>query len=150
MKKTKIIAHHLEFGEFVASLRALSEEMLRKPITEGKWSIIEIIGHLIAWDEFVLHERIPYFVGGGTFPAGPDVTVFNEQAAASTRKKEAAVVLDAFLCGRTRLIERLTEIPDALWETEITIHQSKLTLFSYFKGLMTHDLHHIAQIKEVI
>lgn len=150
MEKTKIIAHHLEFKEFITSLRALDEEILRKPIAEGRWSIIEIIGHLIAWDEFVLRDRMPYFFRDSTFPAGLDVVTFNEQAAASARKKEAAVVLDAFLCGRTRLIERLTEIPDALWETEITIHQSKLTLFSYFKGLMTHDLHHIAQIKEVI
>ncbi|MEC1177086.1 DinB family protein [Metasolibacillus meyeri] len=150
MDKTKVIEHHLDFIEFARVLRAFDEELLRKPITEGKWSIVEIIGHLIAWDKFILRDRIPYFFSENTFPAGPDVAALNERAAASARGRAVAIVLAEFSDGRTQLVEILKGMPNELWVAEIQINQSKLTLCSYFQGLMEHDLHHLAQMKEMI
>lgn len=148
--KTEIIKHHLDFMEFARFLLTLDKRLLRKPISEGKWSTVEIIGHLAAWDEFVLRDRIPYFFRRNTFPAGPDVVIFNEQAALKAREIEVIFVIDAFLNGRIQLVEWLREIPQELWFAEIKINQSTLTLSSYFKGLMEHDLHHMGQIKRII
>lgn len=42
------------------NLSNLDEQLLRKPINEGKRTVIEIIAHFYPWDEFVLEHRIPY------------------------------------------------------------------------------------------
>ncbi|WP_042472518.1 DinB family protein [Bacillus ndiopicus] len=146
----KIIEHHFDFIELIRSLRFVEESKLRKPIAEGKWSVVEIVGHFIAWDQFVLRDRIPYFFTENIFPAGPNVNVLNEQAARNAREEEVSFVLDAFLSTRGQIVEKIIEIPEELWFAEIKINQSELTLYSYFEGLMEHDLHHIEQIKEAI
>ncbi|PAD85243.1 hypothetical protein CHH57_00800 [Niallia circulans] len=38
----------IEIYRFIQKLENFNENLLRKPIGEGKWSVIEIIGHFYA------------------------------------------------------------------------------------------------------
>jgi len=38
--------------ESFLGLKEYSEEVLNEPISEGKWSIRESVGHLLYWDKF--------------------------------------------------------------------------------------------------
>ena len=149
-EKLEILNHQTSFINFVQSLAYLDEYVLRQPIREGKWSIIEIIGHFYFWDEFVLQKRLPYLLSGNTFPPGPNANVLNKQAALLARQENIRSTLEKCLHIRTELIEALSAITDENWLIEIKINQTRLTIYEYFKGLMEHDIHHINQIKSAI
>lgn len=132
------------------NLNNLDEQLLRKPIGEGKWSVIEIIGHFYTWDEFVLQYRIPYLFKNGDLPKGPNTKDLNTQSALLARTEDIEITLKKCIRNRSELFSQLSQIPDDNWLIELQINQSKLTLYEYLKGLMEHDVHHIKQIKSAL
>lgn len=148
--QNEIIKHHQYAIEFVRSLNNLREEKWRMKIEEGKWTVAEIIGHLIPWDEFVLNNRLPYLFSVQELPIGPDVKTLNATSAGKAREQEKKVIINDFISVRSELLQKIEGIPDTRWNEEITIGQTKLNLYDYFKGLAEHDLHHFNQIKDKI
>lgn len=129
------------------SLNNLDENLLRKPIDEGKWTTIEIIGHFYPWDEFVLQHRIPYLFKSEYLPKGPNANDLNTQSALLARTEDTKITFEKCIRIRNELFSQLSQIPDDNWLIELQINQSNLTLYEYLKGLMEHDVHHIKQIK---
>ncbi|WP_053070488.1 DinB family protein [Alkalihalobacillus pseudalcaliphilus] len=69
-KKEQVLKHHQDVINFIHSLEALTEEQWRSPISIGKWTIAEVVGHLITWDEFILHNRLTLLLLSKTFTKG--------------------------------------------------------------------------------
>jgi hypothetical protein len=149
-EKLEILNHQKNFINFVESLQYLDEYVLRQPIREGKWSIIEIIGHFYFWDEFVLQKRLPFILTGNPLPPSPNANVLNKQSSLLARHEHVHRTIEKCILIRTTLIEALNAIPDENWLVEFNINQTRLTLYEYLKGLMEHDIHHIHQIKSAI
>ena len=149
-EKLEILNHQKNFINFVESLQYLDEYVLRQPIREGKWSIIEIIGHFYFWDEFVLQKRLPYILTGNPLPPSPNANVLNKQSSLLARHENVHRTIEKCILIRTTLMEALNAIPDENWFVEFNINQTRLTLYEYLKGLMEHDIHHINQIKSAI
>ncbi len=148
--KTKIIGHHTKSIEFVRALNNISEDQWRTKVGEDKWTVAEVIGHLIPWDEFVLRNRIPYLFTDDNLPKGPEAGTTNEKSATKAREREKKVTIESFISVRTELTKAIDEIPSACWEKELAIGQNRLSLYKYFEGLAKHDVHHFEQVKSVI
>lgn len=149
-EKTEIVAHHQNFITFIHSLKSIDENLLRKPIGEGKWSIIEIVGHFYPWDEFVIHQRIPYLFTGGQLPKGPGIDELNGKSSLHASTEAVENTLEKCIRIRKELLSQLRQIPEEDWLIPIQINQSTLTFYEYLKDLMEHDLHHINQMKSTI
>ena len=149
-EKLEILNHQKNFINFVESLQYLDEYVLRQPISEGKWSIIEIIGHFYFWDEFVLQKRLPFVLTGNPLPPSPNAKVLNKHSSLLARHENVHRTIEKCIRIRTTLMEALNAIPDENWLVEFNINQTRLTLYEYLKGLMEHDIHHINQIKSAI
>lgn len=149
-EKSEIVAHHQNFITFIHSLKSIDENLLRKPIGEGKWSIIEIVGHFYPWDEFVLQQRIPYLFSGEHLPKAPSINELNSQSSLLARTEAVEYTLEKCIHIRQELLSQLMQIPEDDWLIPIQINQSTLTFYEYLKGLMQHDQHHINQIKSTI
>lgn len=149
--KEKIIFHHINAIEWVQSLEDLSDQEWRTPISKNKWSVAEIIGHFYPWDDFVLNERIPYlFTEHELSPFGQDAKEVNHRAAIESRNTTKEQIINRFILSRSQIINALKNIEDELWLKEISIRTKKLTIYEYLKGLVKHDEHHFAQIKEFL
>lgn len=146
-EKSKILEHQQNFIIFMKNLSNIDEQLLRKPIEEGKWSSIEIIGHFNAWDEFILQYRIPHLFKSEHLPKGPNIKDFNSRFALLARTENIEITLKKCIHIRNELLNQISQIPDDRWLIELQINQSKLTLYEYLKGLMKHDVHHLKQIK---
>ncbi|WP_066295575.1 DinB family protein [Bacillus sp. FJAT-29937] len=149
-KKRQICSHYETTIDRVKKYYSLSEDKWRMPIEEGKWTIAEVIGHLIPWDEFILKQRIPYFFQDNQLPKGPDAEIVNNQAAAKSRERSKEETINKFISVREDLIGALKNFEDSLWEQEFTIGDSKLSLYSYFSGMAKHDIHHFEQIERIV
>ncbi|MGN7476429.1 DinB family protein [Solibacillus silvestris] len=149
-EKFEIIRHQKNFLTFIQSLEKLNEDVLRTPIHDGKWSVIEIIGHFYPWDEFVLKKRIPYLLTNSELPPSPNADLLNLRSVQLVRNEDIPHTIKKCIRIRTELIETLNELPEEDWLAELKINQSTLSLYSYFKGLMEHDVHHMKQIKSYL
>ena len=128
----------------------MDETLLRKPIAEGKWSIIEIVGHFYPWDEFVLQQRIPFLFTGESLPKAPSADELNSRSSFIARRESIENTLNKCIAVRQDFINQLLQVSEEKWLSPIQIGQSILTFYEYLKGLMEHDLHHINQIKSTI
>ena len=149
-EKSEIVAHHQNFITFIHSLKSVDENLLRKPIGEGKWSIIEVVGHFYPWDEFVLQQRIPYLFSGKHLPKAPNIDELNDQSSLQARTEAVENTVEKCIDVRQDLLSQIKQIPENDWLISIQIGQSALTFYEYLKSLTEHDLHHINQIKKVL
>ena len=149
-EKYEILEHHHNFLYFLQSLKKLNENLLRKPISEGKWSVIEIISHFRFWDEFIVQNRTPYFLTNSSLPPSPNADDLNFHDSLQARHDTIQHTFKKCIRVRRELMKTLNELPEEKWLAELNINQSTLTLYTYFKGLMEHDIHHLNQIQSFI
>jgi hypothetical protein len=105
--KKKILIHYEDLVGMVEDLLHLSEEQWRTPINKGKWSIAEVIGYLIPWDEFVLCHRIPFLFKETQLPKSPDTELINYQASVESKRRTKEETIEVFIEGRRSLINAL-------------------------------------------
>ncbi|SOC18071.1 DinB family protein [Ureibacillus xyleni] len=134
----------------VKRLTAITEEQWRTPIAEGKWSIAEIVGHLIPWDRYITEQRLPFLLRDKDLPNSPDVNQLNQQAATLSRMKTKGEIIEEFIANRRKLIIAINNIPVEIWEKEFMIGSSTLTLYNYLLGIIEHDEHHFEQIQSAL
>ena len=145
MRKQAIRHLELTIG-YAEALLENSERDWRTPVETGKWTVAEVIGHLIPWDEFVLYNRIPYFTHGERMPKSPDAEQVNSRASIDSQKRTIEETIRQFIQGRQMIIHALLEIDERLWEKEFVIG----SISQYLKGLAQHDQHHFDQIQNVL
>ncbi|UJW56532.1 DinB family protein [Bacillus sp. A116_S68] len=148
--KREMINHQLEAIKFVNSLRALRNELWRSEISEGKWTIAEIIGHFKPWDEFVLYQRLPYIFLEKALPEAPDPQITNTMAASISRAEPQQVTIDKFILNRKGIYKVIKEIPDSQLSATFLLGDKSLSLYDYLRYLADHDRHHFNQIERVI
>lgn len=148
--KEEILFHFENSIDFVRKLEEISEENWRTPIAIDKWSIAEIIGHLTPWDEFLLNKRIPYLLNNIPIQKGPNVEELNQDSAAISSKRSKKEIITFFINTRRSLIITINNIDEELWNKELNIGESSLSLYDYLKTFVEHDLHHFEQISKLI
>ncbi|MFJ7934452.1 DinB family protein [Sporosarcina sp. NPDC096371] len=146
----KIIALYQDSINRVNHLRHLSEEQWRTPIAEDKWSIAEVIGHLILWDKFVINDRLPFIFEGKELPKSPNVHETNAQASFISIRRSKEKTIAEFVSVRQVLIGRINELDERVWLDEFAIGTTMMSLFTYLSGLIEHDEHHFSQIENVL
>lgn len=149
-QKQAILNHYLSTIDWINSLESLPEEEWRKPISSDKWTVAEVIGHLIPWDKFVLEKRIPYFFQANKLPKSPDIEEMNQQAASESRKCTKNETIHKFIKTRKELMEAIGSLRDEYWNKDLIIGNTRLSLYEYYNGLAEHDIHHFKQVQEAI
>ncbi len=136
-------------GEFL-ELKKYPEAVLVEPISEGKWSIREIVGHLLYWDKFNLETMVPLLAEGVKLPAFPNHDLHNEQAVSYlSRYENVEEIIDDFVKTRKMLVKELTEISKGL-TFEIENEPYNFSPEKFVEIFLEHDAHHLKQIREKI
>ncbi|CAG9621276.1 DinB family protein [Sutcliffiella rhizosphaerae] len=149
-EKEIIIRHHEAAIAYAHSLKCISNAKWRTSIGDGKWTVAEVIGHLIPWDEFILEHRIPFLFSKSDLQKAPNVEVLNAESASNARNCEKDILLERFINSRKAVLEKVKQIPSDSWESNIDVGKTSLSLYDYFQGLVKHDLHHFTQIDKVL
>lgn len=150
LTKQTLLTHYQDTMDFVRDLEHISEEAWRTPYAEGKWTVAEIIGHLSPWDRFLVAERLPYILANEPFRVKADSQAVNEEAAKMSREQQRILTIDEFLVSRDRLHRAVELIPEDRLTDTFTSKGKTISLFDFLGAMMQHDLHHQAQIEQVI
>lgn len=138
-----------EYRTFVESLKAFSDEQLTSPIAEEKWSIRDIISHIMAWDENFTATILVKIVTGEAvvLEEHSDVQSFNSHAVELGKLVPPQELLDRAVHSRTRLIFTLTRVPESRYEVAVS-DRNDYTLSKFLDQMfVSHDTHHRHQIE---
>lgn len=137
-----------------AALNTLYQELTERQWQERpepeEWSVTEIFCHLRDVDEEVNLPRIEKVLSGeNPFLPGVNSDSWTDERAYCDQDGKAA--LDAFIEARTRLVDRLENIPETAWQLtarHAIFGPTNLTELVSF--MVTHDRSHIQQVYKAV
>lgn len=147
--KEELINEFTEFIPFVQSLRSLAEEKWNSQIAEGKWTVRDVITHMMLWDKYFLEEAIQKITSHQPITAKHlDFDEFNKKAVDYAKDKKQQEIIDASIHYRNELLRQLDSISEDDFAIEHIDGDGKpFSAYYYLIGFIPHDHHHIAQLK---
>ena len=153
-EEANIIADFSKYSSWLNTLVDMNETLWSKPIAKGKWSISEIIAHIINWDNHLLSEVIPSVrkEKGMEFP---DFDTYNKKASdyAKSGISQSKLLKEA-KDTRELLVKELNELPTEKLTKSLTSNGithcphtgTPYSLIYIVKEFTDHDNHHKRQI----
>ena len=144
-----LISHMQDFCGFLAELNDVRPDVLLAPIAEGKWSVQEIVAHIMTYDEVFL-QSVVIPIEDGRQPNVPDAAdnqSFNEKAAELGRKITKRQLLERATLSRRQLLDHLQRLPAKAFQTKqvgrVDVDLCKLL----DNDFVSHDRIHIEQMR---
>lgn len=131
----------------ISNLKDVQSSLLLEPISKGKWSIREIVGHLYYWDKYNLEKMVPLMENGAKLPEYPDDDKYNEEAIFYLKNYSVEAIIDLFIETRKELIEITSKVGE---DVRFTIGNGKREFSAehIINIFLKHDIHHLQQINE--
>ncbi|MGD8188632.1 DinB family protein [Brevibacillus ginsengisoli] len=151
--KQEILTGFAEMLSYVRGLSGIDHDLWLTPMQPGKWSVAETIAHLVFWDRFILEERMPIMHAGAILPkAEIDLEAFNGEAARYAREEASQeTVIQEFCLDREKILDEIAKRSEKeVAAVMYTSSQKETSIYLYFKGMIEHDLHHLAPIKQFL
>ncbi|RKF52579.1 hypothetical protein BCY92_06035 [Bacillus wiedmannii] len=154
MGENKIINDFNEYSIWLNTLKGMKEELWVAPILEGKWTISEIISHIMNWDDYLLCETLSS-VRHGQGIEFPDFDTYNKLASNYAKSGISKVkLLEEAKAKRELLVKELRLLPDENLKKPLTANGishcphtgTPYSLMYIIKEFIDHDNHHKRQV----
>ncbi|MFF2094212.1 DinB family protein [Paenibacillus sp. NPDC058174] len=139
--------------DYVTKLGVYQEQVWLTPLGSDKWSIKEVIGHLIRWDHYFYETTIHPIVTNSpiTMSEDDDVSTFNTSAAAWALSQSKEDLIHALTSSRKAITDALQSIPEEHYsKVYADAEGNTFTLAQFIQDIASHDQHHTAQITQAI
>jgi hypothetical protein len=124
------------------------------PVEDGKWSIREVVGHILYWDLYLIQEGLPSLLNTHSI-SFPDHDEYNDRSVKYIVGKSKAHIVEEALQKRGALLDALSDLSDEQWERPILINgvsvgedSEPYTLKSLMLEFAEHDRHHVNQLSQ--
>jgi len=138
-----------DYTLFVTTLREIDNRMWTASIGEGKWSVRDIVSHIMMWDKNFLDKTLPKLLKQEPviLEEDADVQGFNDQAVEFGKTLTQEELLEKAIFCRSEIVSQLKELPGSTFLMAFSEHNS-FTLASFLQNLfVSHDTHHKKQIE---
>lgn len=150
-EKEELIEKYAEWIAFVKSLEAQDEQIWNQPMAEGKWTVRDVVSHIMKWDEYFLEGAIL------KISCGEELTVkhlnydtFNEQSKEYGRTCSIQGIAEEAKTVRQRLVGLIISMSEEQYTTEYVDadgHAFQVAMF--MQDFIWHDQHHMKQIENI-
>ena len=145
-----LISRMKDYICFLSSLRDVPAEALRAPIADDKWTVLDVVAHIMAWDKNFLKTVILVLEAGEQPVIAEDLNfqAFNEQAADVGRPLTKEQLLRQAADARSQLVEHLQRLPPEAFQTK---RQGGVDgdLAEFLEhNFVYHDKHHTDQVRD--
>lgn len=121
----------------------------RKEVLFDKWSLKEVLSHMIAWNELDA-LRIETLKSGQAFDWVYDLDEFNEVEIKTRKDLSWEEIYNSFVESGFRLIKAYKSLPNKMWNMEFGPDNS-ITAAKDLRGMVEHyGEEHIPQLKKVM
>lgn len=144
-----------DFEQWIADVKELEskgEDFWDRPLGEGKWTVREMVAHIVAWDRYSYENAIVKLLAGQETTLVPEgnetFDSFNARAAETGRARSAVELTADAIAWRKKLSDGFRALSDE--EFSRTYRYSNGENFQaagYMRDFAEHDRHHLAQVK---
>lgn len=154
-----MILRYKAFSSWVAALNEIDQSLWTQPVEQGKWSVSEIISHLMNWDRYLLEAVVPTIRDGGTAIHFPEFDPYNQQAANYAKSGiSQAALIEETIRMREQLVDQLLALSPEQYNRPITTNGVAIsphsgqpyTLAYLVEEFVMHDQQHQAQIEQFL
>ncbi|WP_172798798.1 DinB family protein [Paenibacillus sp. FJAT-26967] len=144
-KPNETLKQFADFLLWVGELRRTGQNLWLVPISAGKWSLREVLTHLMYWDKNNLETMVPLMTEGAQL-FFVDIEKHNQEAAAWAQSyRTLDALIDDVIAVRQQLLELLEVKYDNT--TAFTIDYEDYTYRKFVDVFIHHDEHHKKQIE---
>ncbi|GGF92640.1 DinB family protein [Paenibacillus aceti] len=147
--KQSLISELEGFIGFVKTLDALSDEIWDAPLSKGKWSIHDMITHIMRWDEYFNNFTFPMLTETelSELREHPDYLAFNEQSIRYGKGRTKNEIIEEAIRNRQLMVSNLSKLEDSKFSV-VYPGDRGFTIESYLtEFFVSHDKHHMEQIQ---
>lgn len=150
--KEQMVIEFEAYIPFVQSLSEVSEQHFNEPIAPGKWSVKDIICHLMLWDKYFYEGAIKNIVMKEPVTTKHlDFNAFNANAIEYAKLVSKHTLIEQFVEYRTRIIEAASSFTDEEFDQEHKDgDRKKFSVRKYLRSFISHDKHHKKQITQYL
>ena len=132
--------------KLLAFLRGLPKEKHNYSYAEGKWSITELVGHLIDCERVFAYRALTFARNDKALLPGFDEDAYAVESNAGKRSMES--LLEEYLCLRKCNILFFESLTDEMLMRKGTANGKEITVRAIGFIISGHELHHMEVIKE--
>jgi uncharacterized damage-inducible protein DinB len=134
------------FEELLKTVKDLSEEKMIFRYDEGKWSIKELLQHLIDTERIMSYRALRFSRNDATELQGFDENWYVENSNSNDRNTND--LIDEFTCTRRASISLFKSFSDEMLLLSGTANGSDMTVRALGFIIAGHQMHHLKIIKE--
>jgi hypothetical protein len=141
-----------EWISFTRSIQNLNEEVWDSSIEVGKWTIRDIISHIMQWDKYFYEEAIVKILADQPLTLiHLDYDDFNSKAITYGRTIRTDELIENAILSRKRIIDCIRTLSDeAIGRNYVDGDGNIFIIPQYLKDFIWHDQHHMVQLKEYL
>jgi uncharacterized damage-inducible protein DinB len=134
-----------QIGETAALLRPLDPARGRHRYAPGKWSIVEILGHLADTERIFAYRALRFARGDQTPLASFDENTY--VPAAECERRALTDVLEEFEAVRAATVALFASLPEPAWTRWGVASGQRMTVRASARVIAGHELHHVEVLK---
>lgn len=145
--KEDLLQQFAQWNQFVVNIQGLNWEV---PLNQGKWTIHDLVSHIMLWDEYFLENAIQ--------PISQDVPLtlrhldydkFNLDAMVYGRTLSKKELIQRTIDCRNRILLEIKDYSEDRFTREYVDGDNRpFSVDFYVKDFISHDRHHMKQIEE--
>jgi uncharacterized damage-inducible protein DinB len=147
-----LVSRMQDFCGYLAGLGDVQAESLLAPMAEGKWSVQEVIAHIMTYDESFLQSVVLPIEEGRQphFADEADNQAFNDRSAALGRNLTKAQLLERATLARRQLVDHLQRLPAEAFRKKQE-GRADFDLAELIEGdFVSHDRGHVEQMQRYL
>lgn len=139
-----------EWIPFVSSLNHLSDDIWTSSIESGKWSVKDIVCHIMLWDKYFYEEAIQKIINNEPLTLKHlDYDDFNKNAVVYGQTITATELIEMAVAIRREIIEAIRSMSEATIAHHFVDADGNIfNVNQYVKDFIWHDQHHMKPLKE--
>jgi hypothetical protein len=134
-----------QIAETAALLRPLDPAKARHRYAPGKWSTIEVLGHISDTERIMAYRALRIARADETPLAGFDENVYVPPA--EFERRSLADVLGEFEAVRAATVALLGGLPGAAWTRWGVVNGQRVTVRALAHIISGHELHHVEVLR---
>ncbi|MNO72271.1 DinB superfamily protein [compost metagenome] len=143
--RSDLLNQFKEWNEFVLEIIDLD---WNTPIDEGKWTIHDVVSHIMLWDKYFYETTIEPIARDKTITLELiDFDFFNKNAVTYGMTKTKDELKESTVKYRNLILDCISSLDEVKYSQEFV--DGRFSLESYLKDFISHDRHHMMQIEEL-
>lgn len=151
-EKKQLLRTFGEWNTFVTDLDKYGDRFWDQSVEPGKWSVREVVAHILRWDHYFYEEAIVKVNAGLPLTVKHlDYDVFNEKSKIYGKAAAKADLASEAVHSRNLIIETIVNLTDEQYDAAYVDADGRpFEVTQYLKDFIWHDRHHMLQIRRLL